>query len=193
MTQWFESLVQLRLANDTKGSGLLISTTEVLTAAHVVAPNGPSLPIDDIEVDLRFRSHLAPVRSIKLLDGWEASRTTGSDMALVCIDPQAGLGISPAFGVPATGQSAMLEAHGFIAQDDSRRTLVGSVRFQPPSPADPFLFTDDFSPIPGMSGGPLLTGANGSVQVAGILTQLSTNDFIGLAVLASVLATLRGS
>jgi hypothetical protein len=191
MTNWFDSLVQIRLTNGEKGSGIFISPTEVLTAAHVVAATGVSSALGELVVDIRFQSRLATARRIGVLPAWIASRTTGSDVALIGVDAEQELGIRPLFGVPAAHASAMLEGHGFVAQTDAEQTLSGSVRSSPPTPEEPFLFSEDISPLPGMSGGPLLTSINGAVRVAGILTQRAENHFVGLAMLESVIATLR--
>ncbi|HEY5373608.1 MAG TPA: serine protease [Polyangiaceae bacterium] len=189
---WFDSLVQIQLGI-MKGSGLFISPTEVLTAAHVVAPNGTIPSMSELTLDIRFQSRSATPRSVALLPAWVETRTSGSDIALVQVDSEDGLGVLPVFGVPAVNASTMLEGHGFIAATDEQQTLAGHVSFQPPSADEPFLFSADFSPIPGMSGGPLVTALGGAVRTAGILAQRSDNHFIGLAALQSVLALLRAN
>jgi S1-C subfamily serine protease len=190
MTNWFDSLVQIQLGSR-KGSGLFISATEVLTAAHVVAPNGSPALVSDLSLDIRYLSRLATPRRIAVLPAWTQNKTSGSDVALVQVDEEHELGVRPVFGVPMVHGSVMLEGHGFIAANDEQQTVSGQVSFEPPSPEEPFLFCADFSPIPGMSGGPLVTAIGGAVRTAGVLVQRSDNNFIGLAMLQSVLAALR--
>ena len=191
MTQWFNSLAVIKRGTR-RGSGLMISPTELLTAAHVVAPDGTG-KASALRITLFGSSRTVTPRRVAVLQAWSAAKATGSDIALVQVAPLADLGIAPVFGVPADHASATLEGHGFPDSTTREESMRGLVSFDPRSADEPFLFSSDITPLPGMSGGPLVAGIGGAVRVAGILAQRSNNDFIGLALLESVLETLRSS
>jgi hypothetical protein len=188
---WWDSLVQIRRDDSEKGSGVFISSTEVLTAAHVVTKNGQPLSVSDLTLDIRYQSVLAVPVAIAVLPAWTTSGSTGSDIALVQVEHRADLGLKTVFGVPAPSASTMLEGVGFEAQNDSERTVSGSVECRIGPAGEPFLYTADFAPVGGMSGGPLCAGLTSGIHVAGILIRASSTGLIGLSVTASVLAQLR--
>ena len=190
MSDWWESLVQIRRGDLKKGSGVFVSPTEILTAAHVVTQGSAALSLDDLTLDIRFRSTLAIPRAVALLPSW-APGATGSDVALVRVDAHADLGLSPAFGLPPPSGSAMLEGVGFEADGDQLLTPSGNVECRVTTDGERLLFSDDFTPQGGMSGGPLVAALATGVHVAGILTRTSTSGFVGLSVVASVLDELR--
>ena len=190
MSAWWESLVQIRRADSKKGSGVFITPTEILTAAHVVTDATGALPLDDLTIDVRFRSRLVAPRAVALLATW-APTVVATDIALVRVDPQPDLGLVPTFGHPLPEASVMLEGAGFEAQTDRLRTPSGNVECRMTTDGERLLFTDDFTPEAGMSGGPLVAALSSTVNVAGILTRTSTSGFVGLSAVASVLAELR--
>jgi hypothetical protein len=190
MSDWWESLVQIRRPDHKKGSGVFISSTEILTAAHVVTQGSAALALDDLTLDIRFRSTLAVPRAVAILATWGPG-ATGSDVALVRVDAHPDLGLSLEFGLPPPSGSAMLEGVGFEAERDDLRAPSGNVECRVTTEGERLLFSDDFAPEGGMSGGPLIAGLATGVHVAGILTRASSSGFVGLSVVASVLDELR--
>ncbi len=188
---WWESLVQVRCADGEKGTGTLISPTEILTAAHVVSRNGQTFEPGELTLDLRFLSRVAVALGVSVLPAWAASGGASNDIALIKVEPEANLGVAPVFGVPALNGSAMLEGYGFEAQNDTEQRLSGNVSCSAGPGGQPLLFTHDFAPIPGMSGGPVCVGLPSGVHVAGILIRQSSSGLVGLSVTAAVLARLR--
>jgi hypothetical protein len=188
---WWESLVQIRRNDLEKGSGVFISETEVLTAAHVVTQDGAPLPLAKLTMDIRYQSLLAVPVAVAVLPSWITSGLTASDIALVRVEARSGLGLPTVFGVPAPSASAMLESVGFEAQNDTEQRLSSSVQCRVGPAGERLLYSKDFAPIGGMSGGPVYVGLASGIHVAGILIRESGSGLIGLSVTASVLAQLR--
>lgn len=190
MSGWWESLVQLRRNDPKKGSGVFISSTEILTAAHVVTRGSVPLSLDELTVDVRYREVLAVPRAIAVLSSWEPG-ATASDIALVRVDTHSDLGLHPIFGHPPPSARTMLEAAGFEAAHDDVRVESGSVECRVTTSGERLLYTDDFAPALGMSGGPLWAGLPTGVRVAGVLTRRSGTGFVGLSLVSSLLDELR--
>jgi hypothetical protein len=192
MSGWWESLVQLRRSDTKKGSGVFISSTEILTAAHVVTRGSAAVALDDLTVDVRYRSVLAVPRAIAVLSTWSPGATE-SDIALVRVDAQPDLGLLPIFGHPPPSERAMLEGAGFEAATDRVHVASGNVECRVTTSGERLLYTDDFAPVPGMSGGPLCAGLPSGVRVAGVLTRRSGSGFVGLSLVTSLLDELRAN
>jgi len=190
MSGWWESLVQFRRSDSKKGSGVFISSTEILTAAHVVTKGSFPVALDGLTVDVRYRSVLLVPRAIAVLSSWSPG-ATASDIALVRVDALFDLGLSPIFGHPPPSERAMLEGAGFEAAHDRIRVPSGNVECRVTTAGERLLYTDDFAPVPGMSGGPLCAGLASGVRVAGVLTRRSGSGFVGLSLVASLLEELR--
>jgi hypothetical protein len=188
---WWNSLVQIRRTDSEKGSGVFVSPTEVLTAAHVVTRNGQVLDVSELTLDVRYQSVLAVPLAVSVLSTWTATGTTASDIALIKVEAHADLGLPTVFGLPGPSASTMLEGVGFEAQQDTEQVLSGNVQCRLTPGAERLLYTEDFAPIPGMSGGPVCVPLTGAVQVAGILIRESSSGLIGLSITAPVLARLR--
>jgi hypothetical protein len=190
MSGWWESLVQLRRSDGKKGSGVFISSTEILTAAHVVTRGSAPMALDELMVDVRYRSVLAAPRAVAVLATWSPG-TTASDIALVRVDALFDLGLAPIFGHPPPSERTMLEGAGFDAVSEGLRMPSGNVECRVTMAGERLLYTDDFAPAPGMSGGPLCAGLANGVRVAGVLTRRSGSGFVGLSLVASLLDELR--
>jgi hypothetical protein len=190
MSGWWESLVQLRQNGSKKGSGVFISSSEILTAAHVVTTAGVPVALEGLTVEIRYRSVFAVPRAIAVLSTW-APGATASDIALVRVDPHPDLGVPPIFGHPPPSERAMLEGAGFEAAHDGVRMPSGNVECRVTIAGERLLYTDDFAPLPGMSGGPLCAGLPSGVRVAGVLTRRSASGFVGVSLVTSLLDELR--
>jgi hypothetical protein len=141
--------------------------------------------------DIRYQSLLAVPLAVAILPAWTTAGHTGSDIALVRVEARPDLGLAPVFDVPALSASAMLEGVGFEAQNDTAQKLSGNVECRGGPGGERFLYTSDFAPVGGMSGGPLCAGLASGVHVAGILIRASSSGLIGLSVTSSIIATLR--
>jgi hypothetical protein len=151
------------------------------------------VPLDpgELTIDMRYRAQLAvPVR-IAVLQSWTTTGTTSSDVALVRVEPSADPGLSPVFGMPPDSESLILQAAVFDAQTDALDFATGNVECRVTSSGERLLYSQDFAPEPGMSGGPLCIGTPAGVGVAGILTRRSSSGLVGLSLEASILAQLR--
>ena len=192
---WWESLVQVRRKDSKKGSGIFISETHILTAAHVVTDShGLPLPPAHLTLDVRYRAALVVATGVAVLPSWTSQGTTTSDIALVRVDANAGLGVNSAFDVPPASASVMLEGVGFEAHNDTRLIMSGNVEHRLGALGESLLYSPDILPVGGMSGGPLCAGLATGVHVAGILIRTSgggQSALIGLPVTLSVLAALR--
>lgn len=191
MTDWWRSFVQIRRADGEKGSGALISPTEVLTAAHVVAPDGVAAAPGDVTVDIRYEHTTATARSLALLPDWESNASIGSDLALIRIDAAGGTGLQIRCGFPDVKVQARLSASGFVAQTDVKRDVQGNLVCRKAPDGSHYLYARDFRPEHGMSGGPIYGGLDGGVRLVGALTRASDSGLVGLSILASVLDELR--
>ena len=188
---WWDSLVQIRRADAKKGTGVFISTSEVLTAAHVLTGTGGTVPIDDLTLDIRYQSLLAVPTALALLPGWTTSGSTGSDIALVRVEARPDLGLPTVIAHPRLSKKAMVEGAGFDADNDEETMLSGNVECRGGPAGERFLYSTDFAPVPGMSGGPICAALSSGVHVAGILIRASSTGLIGLSITSKTLADLR--
>jgi hypothetical protein len=188
---WWESLVQIRRADARKGTGVFISTTEVLTAAHVLTGAGGSVPIDDLTLDIRYQSLLAAPTALALLPAWTTSRSTGSDIALVRVEARPNLGLPTVIDHPPLSKKVMAEGAGFDANNDEETMLTGNVECRQGPRGERFLYSTDFAPVAGMSGGPICAALSTGIHVAGILIRSSSTGLIGLSITGKMLAKLR--
>ncbi|MFO0570971.1 MAG: trypsin-like peptidase domain-containing protein [Polyangiaceae bacterium] len=189
MAAYWESVVQISTP-DGKGSGVFISPTEVLTAAHVVAPTGPSFAVSDIRVIIRYRGEDAVIRALAVHPRWTNGARAGSDIALLRVEPVADLGLGTQMNVPAPGASVMVSGIGFVAATDVVEQPAGTVLCESGTDGFNLLRSDDLAPTPGLSGGPLYT-STGGVVVVGLMTRISTTGLVGLPLLDVSLGRVR--
>lgn len=146
-----DAVFEIRLEKG-HGTGFHIGNGYVISAAHVVAPNGAALPMRAIDSDKRVRNlsmlWATKVYDIALLkiDNWQSMRAIDLD----CDTAPVGRSIS-AHGYPESyGRQTM---NGFVSSIPQTVTVWKTV------------IGMDLTILPGMSGGPVLAEDNRAIGV----------------------------
>lgn len=164
--EWYASVVIVRIANRV-GSGVLLDQETILTAAHVVDPDGSGAPpAAEMIVEVPWAGYAAPeVRAVRIHPSWAPGNLL-ADFAGIRIAAMSGLGLSLAppdlalesflYGYPGAPNSAAAAPSsfqsGFLKRDAFK------------------LYSDGFHVASGMSGSPFVQASGGETRVVGLAT-----------------------
>jgi hypothetical protein len=163
---WFHSVVRIKLGNG-RGTGLLLASDLVLTAAHVLWPAGAQAPeLGDVRVEVPWAGYLRPTtRGIRIHPRWEATQSAfESDVALIRVDATGIEGLR--MGTFDATREVSLYGFPLDANDGIKSSFQnGHLRRD----GDAF-FSRSFDIQGGMSGGPFVQASDGETRVIGIGT-----------------------
>jgi hypothetical protein len=172
------------------GSGVFLSPTSVITAAHVVfAPNTPLPSVACLQVEAPKLRRRCAVRAVHVHPRWRAEGALDADYALLDVSPAPGLGLPVRWDYGASGDSVQVSRYGYPT-DDSARFAVGHIHR-----AGNMFYSSNLRVPHGASGGALVDALNGRVVLVGITTFSgdggSDAAFIGLPMLQSARDAMR--
>ena len=186
---WAENVVRIH-RNGFAGTGFFVTSTLLVTAAHVVHTPGtpPPLP-SELSVELNDGSSRR-VLAVTPNPEWTSSKPT-LDTAWLAVDSVDGLGL-PLLWDFGNHVSTKIARYGYPASASDDGYGTGSVQRAGPT----FITSDNALQIPaGASGCPLLFASNGVTRAVGIGTARSnvastSATFIGLPLLHQLLPEL---
>jgi hypothetical protein len=183
---WAENVVRIN-RNGFAGTGFFVTSTLIVTAAHVVhTPGTPPPQASELSIQLSDGSS-SDVLAVTLNPSWNANSPT-LDTALLAVSAIDGLGLSVLWDF-GNHISTEVARYGYPANPSEDGYGAGIVQRAGPT----FITSDGAMQIPaGASGCPLLYVSNGITQAVGIGTARSNNTsasatFIGLPMLHQLL------